>query len=321
MKPLKECRVLVTATSYGKNDPTLFSHLEDHVGEVIYNTSGKPLDSRQLQALLPDIDGYIAGLDCIDRQAIQSADILQVIARYGVGVDSVDLAAARERGIIVTNTPGANSVSVAELAVGLMLALARNLVSATQATKAGQWPRLNGVSLEGKTVGILGFGSIGRNVAKRLCGFDCIILAYDPILPEGPGEYGTQLVSQDEVIRQADFLTLHCPVVENNRGMVNDNFIARMKSGAYLINTARGELVDEEALLRALLQGRLSGAALDVFARQPPDPGSPLLALPQLIATPHTGAHSDSATNGMGWGALVNCLAVLQGQEPLNRVA
>ena len=321
MKPLKECRVLVTATSYGKNDPTLFSHLEDRVAEVVYNTTGTPLDSKQLQALRPGVDGYIAGLDCIDRQAVQPADILRVIARYGVGVDSVDLAAAEEKGIIVTNTPGANSVSVAELAVGMMLALARSLVTATQATKAGQWPRLNGVSIEGKTVGILGFGSIGKNVAKRLCGFDCAILAYDPLLAEGPGDYGAQLVSQNEVIGQADFLTLHCPLVENNRGMVNDDFIARMKPGAFLINTGRGELVNEDALLRALQQGRLSGAALDVFARQPPDPGSPLLALPQLIATPHTGAQSDSATNGMGWGALVNCLAVLQGQEPLNRVA
>jgi phosphoglycerate dehydrogenase-like enzyme len=320
MKPLNECRVLVTATSYGKNDPALFSQLKERLGEVIYNTTGKPLDSQQLQALLPGMDGYIAGLDCIDRQAIQTADMLQVIARYGVGVDSVDLAAAKEQGIIVTNTPGANSVSVAELAVGMMLALARNLVTATQATKAGQWPRLNGVSLEAKTVGILGFGSIGKNVAKRLCGFDCTILAYDPLLPEGPAEYGVQLLSQNEVIEQADFLTLHCPLGEQNRGMVNTDFLARMKPGAFLINTARGELVDETALLRTLQEGRLSGAALDVFSKQPPDPNNPLLALPQVIATPHTGAHSDSATNGMGWGALVNCLAVLQGQEPLNRV-
>jgi len=320
MKALKECRVLVTATSYGKNDPALFTQLENHVGEVIYNTSGKPFGSEQLQALLPGMDGYIAGLDCIDRAAIQCANNLRIIARYGVGIDSVDLAAARERGIIVTNTPGANAVSVAELAVGMMLALARNLVTATQATKAGQWPRLNGVSLENKTVGILGFGSIGKNVAKRLCGFDCNILAYDPLLPEGPAEYGVQLLPQNEVVEQSDFLTLHCPLDEQNRGMVNADFLARMKPGAFLVNTARGELVDEEALLQALQSGRLRGAALDVFARQPPDPNNPLLALPQVIATPHTGAHSDSATNGMGWGALVNCLAVLQGKEPPNRV-
>jgi len=235
-------------------------------------------------------------------------------------VDSVDLAAAKERGILVTNTPGANSVSVAELAVGLMLALARNLVTATQATKAGQWPRLNGISLESKTVGILGFGSIGKHVARRLSGFDCTILAYDPVLPEGQGDYGVQFLTQNEVVGQADFLTLHCPLGEQNRGMVNREFLARMKPGAFLINTARGELVDEEALLQALQEGRLSGAALDVFARQPPDPHNPLLALPQVIATPHTGAHSDSATNSMGWGALVNCLAVLQGKQPPNRV-
>jgi D-3-phosphoglycerate dehydrogenase len=290
------------------------------VGEVVYNTTGKPLDSAQLQALLPDMDGYIAGLDWIDRSAILSARRLKVIARYGVGVDSVDLAAARQRGIIVTNTPGANSVSVAELAVGMMLALARNLVIADQATKAGQWPRLNGVSLENKTVGILGFGSIGKIVAKRLGGFDCNILAYDPELAEGPAEYGVQLLSQNEVVGQSDFLTLHCSLGEQNRGMVNANFLARMKPGAFLINTARGELVDENALLQALQSGHLRGAALDVFSKQPPDPDNPLLALPQVIATPHTGAHSDSATNSMGWGALINLLAVLQGNEPLNRV-
>jgi phosphoglycerate dehydrogenase-like enzyme len=212
MKPLNECRVLVSATSYGKNDPALVSELKALVGEVIFNTTGKPLDSRQLQSLLPGIDGFIAGLDCIDRDAILSADCLKVIARYGVGVDSVDLAAAKERSIIVTNTPGANTVSVAELTIGLIIALARNLVTATLATRAGQWPRLNGVSIEGKTVGILGLGSIGKNVAKRLGGFDCPLLAYDPLFPEGPGLYGVQLVSQDALIQNSDFLTLHCPL-------------------------------------------------------------------------------------------------------------
>jgi D-3-phosphoglycerate dehydrogenase len=320
MKPLKECRILVTATSYGKNDANLISYLENQVGEVTYNTTGKPLNSKQLQSLLPDMDGYIAGLDSIDRQAILSANKLQVIARYGVGVDAVDLATAKERGIIVTNTPGANSVSVAELAIGMMLALARSLVTANQAIRAGQWPRLNGVSLEGKTVGILGFGSIGKNVAKRLCSFGCVILAYDPQLPEGPGEFGARLVSQDEVIKRADFLTLHCPLLESNKGMVNESFLARMKPGAYLINTARGELVDENALLLALQDGRLGGAALDVFASQPPDVNNPLLVLPQVITTPHTGAHTDNSTTAMGWGALNNCLAVLQAQEPPNRI-
>ena len=162
---LKECRLLVTPTSYGKNDPRLKSELEDLVGEVIYNPTGKPLSSAELAALLPGVDGYIAGLDVIDRAALQTADRLKVISRYGVGVDNVDIPAAREKGIVVTNTPGANAVSVAELALGLILALARQIPVAVESVHQGKWPRLSGVSLEGKTIGILGLGAIGKQLA------------------------------------------------------------------------------------------------------------------------------------------------------------
>ena len=165
---LKECRLLVTPTSYGKNDPRLKSDLEAQVAEVIYNPTGKPLASAEVAALLPGVDGYIAGLDQIDAAALAAADRLKVIARYGVGVDKVDLQAARARGIVVTNTPGANSVSVAELALALMLALARQIPQAVEAVRGGSWPRYAGLSLEGKTVGILGLGAIGRQLARRL---------------------------------------------------------------------------------------------------------------------------------------------------------
>ena len=320
-KPLKNCRVLVTPTSLGQADPALLSRLEAEVGKVIYNTVGRPLASAELVGLIPHIDGYIAGLDVVDRSVIEAADCLKVIARYGVGVDSIDLVAAREKGIVVTNTPGANSISVAELTVGLILALARNIHSASRATSSGQWPRLSGISLEGKVVGLFGLGAIGKQVARRLRGFDCTILAYDPFVNESQAsEVGAQLTSQHELILQADFISLHCPLTEETKSMVNRDFIAEMKTSAYLINTARGELVDESALLDALQRGKLKGAALDVFAIQPPDPENPLLALPQVIATPHMGAHTDGATNAMGWGALNDCLAVLRGEEPAHRV-
>ena len=178
---LKEYRILVTPTSYGKNDPRLKTELEAQVGEVVYNPTGKPLTSVEIARLLPGIDGYIAGLDGIDANALKSADRLKVIARYGVGVDNVDLAVSREKGIIVTNTPGANSVSVAELALGLMLSLARQIPEADEAVHQGKWPRYSGISLEGKTIGILGLGAIGKQLARRLTGFDCKILAFDPI--------------------------------------------------------------------------------------------------------------------------------------------
>jgi D-3-phosphoglycerate dehydrogenase len=319
--PLKTMRVLVTPTSFSKGDPSMRVTLENAVGEVIYNDSGKPLESEALADMLPGVDGYIAGLDEIDQHALETTSRLKVIARYGVGVDAVDLQTARHKGIIVTNTPGANSRSVAELTIGLMLSLARSIPTAANTTRAGGWPRLSGISVRGKVVGLLGFGAIGQAVARLLSGFETTLLVYDPIAtPEQASGLGAVLTSLDEIIRQADIVSLHCPLTADTRNMVNDGFLSTLKPGAYLINTARGELVDETALLAALESGKLGGAALDVFATQPPEVGNPLLSHPRLLATPHMGAHTDGAINAMGWMALNDCLAVLRGEEPRYRV-
>lgn len=319
---LKECRLLVTPTSYGKNDSRLKTDLEAKVGGVTYNPTGKPLTSAEVTVLLPGIDGYIAGLDAIDAAALAGADRLKVIARYGVGVDNVDLAAARARKIVVTNTPGANSASVAELALGLLLALARQIPEAVEAVHLGKWPRYAGLSLEGKTIGILGLGAIGRQLVRRLQGFDCRIVAHDPFVDAASASaMGVELTGMDDVLAQADFLSLHMPLLSGTRGVVNDEFLGRMKPGAFLINTARGEVIDEAALLRALQSGHLRGAGLDTFAKEPPDPENPLLKLPQVVATPHLGAMTDGATSKMGWMAMQDCLAVLSNEEPAHRVA
>jgi len=318
---LQSYRVLVTPRSFGRHDPQLKTELEETVGEVVYNPFGRSLTSSEVQELLPGCDGYIAGLDAIDRAALEAADRLRVIARYGVGVDRVDLVAACEKGIVVTNTPGANSASVAELAIGLMLSLARMIPLANQETRAGKQPRIQGVSLEGKVVGLLGLGAIGKRVARRLQGFDCTVSAYDPAIDAAAAqEVGAVLCSQEEVVTQSDFLSLHVPVLPETRGMVNASFLAQMKLGAFLINTARGELIDEAALFAALESGHVRGAALDAFAQEPPSKDNPLFSLPQVIATLHMGAHTDGATNAMGWGALRECLAVLRGEEPIHRV-
>jgi D-3-phosphoglycerate dehydrogenase len=319
---LKDCKILVTPTSYGKNDPRLKTDLESQVGEVVYNPTGKPLSSTEVAALLPGVDGYIAGLDTIDRDALQAANQLKVICRYGVGVDNVDIPAAREKGIVVTNTPGANSVSVAELALGLILALARQIPEAAEAVHQGKWPRLSGVSLEGKTIGILGLGAIGKQLARRLAGFDCRILAYDPY---ADATFATEnhvvLGSMNDVISQADFVSLHLPLLPETRSLVNTDFLVKMKKGSFLVNTSRGEAIDETALLIALKSGHLRGAGLDAFVKEPPDTDNPLLALPQVIATPHLGAQTDGATSNMGWFAMKDCLAVLNGEQPLYRVS
>jgi D-3-phosphoglycerate dehydrogenase len=318
---LRTCRVLVTPTTFGMQDPALRSRLEQAVGEVRYSPVKRPLTASELTGLVNGIDGWIAGLDEIDASVVAVADRLKVIARYGVGVDRVDVAAATRRGIVVTNTPGANSAAVAELTIGLMLALGRRICPSNQAIRGGQWPRISGVGLMGKTVGLVGFGSIGRETARRLAGFGCRVLVADPYVgPEAITGCGACPASLDELLPRSDFICLHAAVTPATAGMVNDAFLGKMKPGAFLVNTARGELIDEAALRQSLESGRLAGAALDCFQKEPPEGDHPLLQLPQVIATPHTGAHTDEAVNAMGRLALDACLAVLRGERPAHVV-
>lgn len=320
-RPVSECHILVTPTSFGRQNATIKTFLEKSVACVVYNPTNRPLKALELQALIPDIDGYIAGLDEIDASVIERSNRLRVIARYGVGIDNVDLEAATYKGIIVTNTPGANSVAVAELAIGLILALARLICLANQAIRSGEWPRYNGTGLRGNTAGLIGLGSIGREVAVRLQAFGCRVLAADPFLsPEQASSSGASLVPLSRLLEESDFVSLHAPLLESTVNMVDKAFLNTMKPGAFLINTARGELVDEAALLEALESGRLRGAALDCFRQEPPSMDHPLLKLPQVILTPHSGSHTDDAVNQMGRMAVESCLAALRGNRPPNVV-
>jgi D-3-phosphoglycerate dehydrogenase len=320
-RSLSECRVLVTPTTFAKEDPKLRATLEKSVGEVVFTPLVRPLRSSELVPLVKDVDGFIAGLDQIDSSVIEAAGRMQVIARYGVGVDQVDLAAATQRGIVVTNTPGANSVAVAELAIGLMLALGRRICRADQATRSGEWPRYLGVGLLGKTVGLVGFGAIGCEVALRLKAFGCRVVVADPCVGADCADtYGVQLVPLDKLLASSDFVSLHVSLNSSTTGMVDRHFLKKTKQGAFLVNTARGELIDEEALREALEKDQLAGAALDCFRQEPPPPDHPLLRLPQVIVTPHTGSHTDEAVNAMGWMSLKACLAVLAGERPAHVV-
>lgn len=322
MTPLKNSRILVTSTSYGMYDPSLRSDLESQVSEVVFNETGRPLKEEELISKIVGIDGMIAGLDVINERVIDAADRLKVIARYGVGLDRVDLEAAKSKGIVVTNTPGANATSVAELTVGLILALMRSIPFANQETKAGRWPRLRGSTLGGKTVGLLGLGSIGCRVAQLLSGFECRVIGYDPNVTKSEVEdAGVTWLEHEDVVQQSDVLTLHLPALPSTENMIDSGLIGRMKMGAYLVNTARSELIDETALLHALEDGKLSGVALDSFRSEPPPPDHPLLQMENVIATPHTGSHTEDAANNMGKMALQDCLSVLRGAQPVHRVA
>ncbi|MBN1266675.1 MAG: phosphoglycerate dehydrogenase [Anaerolineales bacterium] len=321
MKDISSCKVLVTARSFGTGDSALKGDLESAVGEVVYNPFGRAFSYEDFEKYLPGVDGLIAGVDVIDARVLGLANRLRVIARYGAGVDQVDIQFAQDRGIVVTNTPGANAAAVAELAFGMMLSLARRIPEAVAATRAGKWPRVDGVSLQGQVLGLMGFGAVGQEMARRAAGFGMVILAYDPAPLESAAlELGVRLCSPEEVLEQSDFLSLHMPLTDETQGFLNSETIPFLKRGAFLINTARNGLVEETALLQALNKGFIKGAALDCFSKEPPDPDSSLLKHPAVLVTPHMGAHTDGAVNKMGRMALENCLAVLRGLEPPNRV-
>ena len=231
------------------------------------------------------------------------APMLKVIGRPGTGVDNVDLAAATRRGVVVMNTPAGNSVSAAEHAMGLLLALLRNIPQANSSVRQGKWDRhlFTGAELKGKTLGIIGYGKIGTEVAKRALGFEVEVLVYDPFVSETLArEQSIRLVSLDDLLLQSDIVTLHAPVTGATRNLINAGSIAKMKDGAFLVNAARGELVDEEALLAALRSGKLAGAAIDVFVNEP-KPNADLISLPNVVATPHLGASTVEAQEKVGY--------------------
>ncbi len=257
------------------------------------------LTPERLAEIIPEYDAIIVrSATKVPREVIEKGKKLKVIGRAGAGLDNIDVAAAREFGVEVRNTPGANTLAVAEHTLGLIIALARNLVDAVNSLKAGRWEkkRFVGVGLAGKTLGIVGYGRIGREVAKRAKAFGMRILVNQRRLtPELAMDPDVTAVDLNDLLAESDFVTLHVPLRPENVGMIGKEQLARMKPGAFLINTARGPIVDEEALLEALESGHLGGAALDVYAKEPPDPDNPLIRHPKVICTPHIAAQTEDA--------------------------
>jgi D-3-phosphoglycerate dehydrogenase len=220
---------------------------------------------------------------------------LKIIGRAGVGTDNIDVKVASEKGVLVINTPQGNAAAAAELAIGLMFALARKIPQAAETMRQGIWEKKKfmGGEIAGKTLGVVGLGNIGRNAASRGVGLGMNVIGFDPHPPkELPA--GVKVVSLDELIAKSDFVTLHVPMTPDTKGLFGAETLAKMKKGSYLINCARGGIVDENAVLAALTSGHLAGAALDVFAKEPPEP-SPLFQHENLIATPHLGASTREA--------------------------
>ncbi|ANJ26679.1 phosphoglycerate dehydrogenase [Agromyces aureus] len=238
----------------------------------------------------------------VDAEAIAAAPKLQVIARAGVGLDNVDIKAATTAGVMVVNAPTSNIISAAELTVGHILSLARHIPAAHSALAQGEWKRSHytGTELYEKTVGIIGLGRIGALITARLQAFGVEVIAYDPYITAARAQQlGVQTVSLDELLERSDFITIHMPKTPETTGMISTEQLAKMKPSAYIVNVARGGLIDEEALHEALVAGTIAGAGLDVFVTEPPRE-SPLLALPNVIVTPHLGASTDEAQEKAG---------------------
>ncbi len=257
------------------------------------------LDERALIARIGECEGLIVrSATKVTRAAIAAATRLEVVGRAGAGVDTIDVAAATERGIIVMNTPGGNTTAVVEHTMGLLLALARHLPLADATLKAGRWEknRLQGVELFGKALGILGLGRIGSEVARRALAFRMHVLGYDPYLTREAAErLGVESVEMDDLLARSDFITIHTPLTGDTRHLLGEAELARTKPGVRLINCARGGIIDEAALTRALASGHVGGAALDVFEQEPPPADHPLLRFEQVVVTPHLGAATDEA--------------------------
>ena len=253
----------------------------------------------------------------MDAEAIAAAPDLKIIARAGVGLDNVDIPAATAAKVLVVNAPTSNIVSAAELAVSLLLAVARNVVPANLALKDGKWKRsqFGGVELQDKTVGIIGMGKIGMLVATRLAGFDMKFVAYDPYVTAAPtGGPKIEMVTLDQLLAVSDFITIHIPKTAETTGLIDAAALKKMKPTAFVINAARGGVLDEAALYQALAAGELAGAGLDVYATEPCT-DSPLFALDNVVATPHLGASTEEAQEKAGIAVAESVVAAFAGAE------
>ena len=263
------------------------------------------LSGAELVEALQDSDGLIVRSETkVTSELIEQAPGLRVIGRAGVGVDNIDVPAATIRGVVVMNAPDGNTITTAEHTIALLISLARSIPQANSSLKAGRWERKKfiGVELQGKTLGIVGLGRIGRVVASRARALGMQIVAYDPfIAPEQARDLEIELAPLDDVYARADFLTVHTPLTAETRGLIDRDVLGKMKHGARLINCARGGLVDEDALYEALTNGSIAGAALDVFSQEPPAADHRLLQLDQVIATPHLGASTTEAQEGVAF--------------------
>lgn len=313
-------RVLVTTTSY-QDTPGPHHDLLKSAGYDLTFARG-PLTEEEMLGLVGELDGILCGDDAMTRPVLEkSLPRLRVLSKYGIGLDRIDLKAARELGIPVCYTPGVNHTTVAEHSFGLLLSLCRNIPKENALVKSGQWKRITGHELLGKTMGILGLGRIGKEVAVRALAFGMRVVAHDPVHDEVfLREHPIEMMSSAElVITNADVLALHMNLSETTRGLLNKQRIALLKPGVYIVNCARGALVDQDALAEALQAGTVAGYGCDVLENEPPEPNNPLIGLENVIITPHIGSRTFESVERQAEMATRNLILMLSGRQPIAR--
>lgn len=296
-------KILITPKSYKSYKEEAHALLRENSYEIIENDLGRTMTEEEIiQHAKEDVVGIIIGVDPLPAYVLEQCKDLRAISKYGVGMDNIDLKRAEELGIKVNNAVGTNNVSVAEHAIALMFSLSRDIPSISKGVKSGGWDRVIGSEITGKTLGLIGGGQIGKEVAKRAVGLGMHVKIYDPFFNDETflQTYAIQLcLDLDHLYKESDIISLHVPATPETSGMIDRRALEKMKSTALLINTSRGELVDEEALYEALVNKKIAGAAQDVFSSEPPQPGEKLLDLDCFLLTPHIGAFTNEAVQKM----------------------
>jgi D-3-phosphoglycerate dehydrogenase len=302
-----------------ENDPNV-KRLREAGCDVMVEYWHDKRDEAEMLRIIPGMEAAIVSIDPFTPAVLDAADKLKVISRTGIGFDAIDVPAATERGVLVTTTPGANETAVADYAWAMLMAVTRKVVQNDRNVRDGKWTRLTGDDPSEKTLGIVGLGTIGKKVARRASGFDMKILAYDPFKDEAwAAANGVTYVELDDLMRMADYVTIHVPLMAATKHLINEDRLRLMKSTAYIINTARGGIIDETALYKALNERWIQAAALDVFSQEPAW-GNPLLTLDNVLLAPHVAGNSIGAQERMIYMACENALRVLQGQPPLHTI-
>lgn len=305
-------RILVTPRSLTAEPHPHIESLRNSGFEIVYSSPGKTPDEEELVRLIGDVSGWLAGVEPVSPRVIEAARSLKAISRNGVGTDNLPVELLNERGIKVLIAEGANSLGVAELAIGLIFSALRSIPQADTGIKAGGWPRQRGIEIRDRTVGVIGCGAIGREVARMLVAVGARVLGFDPLKPNlGLPDDKFSFAEVDDIIAQADILTLHCPAPRDGSTLISRERLAAAKPGLILVNTARAKLVDDKAIIEALNSGQLSNYATDVFEQEPPL-SLELAAHPAVIATSHIGGFTAESVDRATRIAADNLIAALK---------